>query len=100
MALIWASDMTGKGLTIWFLIMGFVAIRFQQDVANMFVILAVIFAGYYSWGDYLAKFVSVYLWYAVGGGVFAALIYWISYTDSLKKSAAQFQRQAQKMGSW
>lgn len=91
-----ASDMTGKVLAIWFPIMGFVAIGFQHVVANMFVIPAAIFAGYYSWGAYLSNFVPVYLGNAVGGGVFVALFYWMSYKDSLKKSAAQPEDQFSK----
>lgn len=91
-----ASDMTGKILAIWFPIMGFVAIGFQHVVANMFVIPAAIFAGHYSWADYFANFVPVYLGNAVGGGVFVALMYWISYKGYLKKTAVQPENQISK----
>jgi formate transporter len=84
-----ASDITGKILAIWFPIMGFVAIGFQHVVANMFVIPAAIFAGYYSWAEYFANFVPVYLGNAVGGSVFVALLYWLSYKESIKKQKAQ-----------
>jgi formate transporter len=91
-----ASDMTGKILAIWFPIMGFVAIGFQHVVANMFVIPAAIFAGHYSWADYFANFVPVYLGNAVGGGVFVALMYWVSYKGYLQKPAAQPENQISK----
>lgn len=91
-----ASDMTGKILAIWFPIMGFVAIGFQHVVANMFVIPAAIFAGHYSWADYFANFVPVYLGNAVGGGVFVALMYWISYKGYLKKTAVPPENQISK----
>ncbi len=91
-----ASDMSGKILAIWFPIMGFVAIGFQHVVANMFVIPAAIFAGYYSWADYFANFVPVYLGNAVGGGIFVGLIYWVSYKDSIQKQSEQSENQISK----
>ena len=48
------SDFVGKIIGIWIPIMAFVVIGFQQVVANMFVISAVIFAGHLTWMD-LAK---------------------------------------------
>ena len=80
-----ASDMGGKILAIWFPIMGFVAIGFQHIVANMFVIPAAIFAGYYNWLDFFSNFVPVYLGNAVGGSVFVAMMYWISYKGNIQK---------------
>lgn len=94
-----ASDMTGKILAIWFPIMGFVAIGFQHVVANMFVIPAAIFAGHYSWSEYFANFVPVYLGNAVGGGVFVALMYWISYKAHLQRQAAQPENQISQASS-
>lgn len=94
-----ASDITGKILAIWFPIMGFVAIGFQHVVANMFVIPAAIFAGYYSWADYFANFLPVYLGNAVGGGVFVALLYWISYKESIRKQKAQPEYQISQASS-
>lgn len=75
-----AKDIGGKILAIWFPIMAFVAIGFQHVVANMFVIPAAIFEGYFTWMDYLKNFVPVFIGNAIGGGVLVALIYWNSYT--------------------
>lgn len=74
-----AEDVAGKILGIWFPIMTFVAIGFQHVVANMFVIPAAIFAGFFTWGDYLRNFVAVYLGNTVGGAVLVGCVYWISY---------------------
>lgn len=46
-----ADNFSGKILGIWFPTMAFVAIGFQHVVANMFLIPAAIFEGYYSWGN-------------------------------------------------
>ncbi|MDP4083927.1 MAG: formate/nitrite transporter family protein [Bacillota bacterium] len=74
-----SEDMSGKILSIWFPIMGFVAIGFQHVVANMFVIPAAIFAGQLNWGDYVRNFIPVFLGNAVGGSMFVSLIYWFAY---------------------
>ncbi len=74
-----ADDVTGKIVAIWFPIMGFVAIGFQHVVANMFIIPAAIFAGHASWADWGSNFIPVFLGNAVGGSLFVALVYWISY---------------------
>ncbi|MEW9501195.1 formate/nitrite transporter family protein [Jeotgalibacillus marinus] len=82
-AAVWLSygseDMMGKILGIWFPTMTFVAIGFQHVVANMFVIPAAIFAGHFTWLDYLHNFVPVFLGNAVGGTVFIATTYWYAY---------------------
>ncbi|QHS22380.1 formate/nitrite transporter family protein [Virgibacillus sp. MSP4-1] len=74
-----AEDVAGKILGIWFPIMAFVAIGFQHVVANMFVIPAAIFAGYYTWFDYLMNFIAVFLGNAVGGAIFVGAFYWFAY---------------------
>lgn len=74
-----AEDMAGKILGIWFPTMAFVAIGFQHVVANMFVIPAAIFAGHFSWGEYMNNFVPVFLGNAVGGVVFIAMAYYHAY---------------------
>lgn len=78
-----ADDIRGKMLAIWFPVMGFVAIGFQNVVANMFVIPAAIFAGHFTWGDYFANFVPVVIGNAIGGGLFVAFIYWMVHKKSL-----------------
>ncbi|MGG3563110.1 formate/nitrite transporter family protein [Neobacillus rhizosphaerae] len=82
-----ADDIGGKILAIWFPIMGFVAIGFQHVVANMFVIPAAIFAGHFTWTDYVGNFVPVVIGNAIGGGVFVAFIYWMVHKDSLQSQA-------------
>lgn len=74
-----AEDMSGKILGIWFPTMAFVAIGFQHVVANMFVIPAAIFAGHFTWIDYLYNFVPVFLGNAVGGVVFIGMAYYHAY---------------------
>ncbi len=81
-----ADDMMGKIAGIWFPTMTFVAIGFQHVVANMFVIPAAIFAGHFTWLEYINNFIPVFLGNAVGGTVFVAMAYWFAY----KKSDIQF----------
>jgi formate transporter len=78
-----ANDVSGKILSIWFPIMGFVAIGFQHVVANMFVIPAAIFAGQLNWGDFITNFIPAFLGNAVGGSIFVSLIYWLAYKDEM-----------------
>lgn len=74
-----AEDVPGKILGIWFSIMAFVTIGFQHVVANMFIIPAAIFAGYFSWWEYLQNFVAVFLGNAVGGAIFVGGFYCLAY---------------------
>jgi len=74
-----ADSISGKILGIWFPTMTFVAIGFQHVVANMFLIPAAIFEGYYTWNDYVMNFIPVWLGNFIGGAVFVACAYWISY---------------------
>lgn len=74
-----AQTIGGKILAIWFPIMAFVAIGFQHVVANMFVIPAAIFAGYFTWGDWFGNFVPVLLGNIVGAFLFVSLAYWYTY---------------------
>ncbi len=66
--------------------MAFVAIGFQHVVANMFLIPAAIFAGYFNWSDYLANFVPVFLGNATGGTIFVAGMYWVAYVRRVQHS--------------
>lgn len=74
-----ADNMSGKILGIWFPTMAFVAIGFQHVVANMFLIPAAIFEGYFTWGDYFRNFVPVWLGNLVGGAIFVAGAYYAAY---------------------
>lgn len=78
-----AKDISGKIIAIWFPIMAFVAIGFQHVVANMFLIPAAIFEGYFTWMNYIQNFIPVFLGNAIGGAVLVALIYWQSYKNKL-----------------
>lgn len=82
-----ADNISGKILGIWFPTMAFVAIGFQHVVANMFLIPAAIFAGYYSWGEYVMNFIPVWLGNLVGGVVFVAAAYWVAYLREPKTSS-------------
>ncbi|MBO0960548.1 formate/nitrite transporter family protein [Neobacillus sp. MM2021_6] len=79
-----AEDMFGKIAGIWFPTMTFVAIGFQHVVANMFVIPAAIFAGHFTWIEYLHNFIPVFLGNAIGGTIFIAMAYWYAFGE--KKS--------------
>ncbi len=79
-----AEDIGGKILAIWFPIMAFVAIGFQHVVANMFVIPAAIFSGYYSWLDFFENFIPVFIGNAIGGAVFVSVFYWIAYRGTME----------------
>ncbi|GAB6991236.1 formate/nitrite transporter family protein [Paenibacillus pini] len=74
-----SDSMSGKILGIWFPTMSFVAIGFQHVVANMFLIPAAIFAGHFTWGDYIMNFIPVFLGNLVGGTVFVAAAYYLAY---------------------
>jgi formate transporter len=79
-----AEDIGGKILAIWFPIMAFVAIGFQHVVANMFVIPAAIFSGYYSWNAFIENFIPVFIGNAIGGAVFVSVFYWIAYRGTME----------------
>ncbi|WHX48813.1 formate/nitrite transporter family protein [Paenibacillus woosongensis] len=84
-----ADNISGKILGIWFPTMAFVAIGFQHVVANMFLIPAAIFEGYFSWGDYIRNFVPVWLGNLTGGALFVAGAYWTAYLKDRKTTAVQ-----------
>ena len=83
-----SKDSIGKFFMLWFPVMAFVAIGFQHVVANMFIIPAAIFAGYFSWGEYLANFAAVFLGNAVGGAFFVALAYYVTYRPKVTQPTA------------
>ncbi len=84
-----ADDMGGKILGTWFPIMAFVTIGFQHIVANMFVIPAAIFAGHFSWIDFLVNFIPVFLGNAVGGSLFVAGAYWFTYIRPVQQTESK-----------
>jgi formate transporter len=84
-----SEDMAGKIFGIWFPTMTFVAIGFQHVVANMFVIPAAIFAGHFTWIEYLGNFVPVFLGNAIGGSTFVALAYFHAYKKNLVQKEVQ-----------
>ncbi|SDM75894.1 formate/nitrite transporter [Fictibacillus solisalsi] len=82
-----ADDVVGKILGIWFPIMAFVAIGFQHVVANMFLIPAAIFAGYYTWMDFIANVIPAFIGNVIGGAVFVGFVYFFTYQKSIKDKA-------------
>lgn len=100
-AAVWLSygsdDISGKILGIWFPTMAFVAIGFQHVVANMFVIPAAIFAGHFTWVEYLHNFIPVFLGNAVGGAIFVAMAYWFAYQKKRTKKDLQPVAMKKKM---
>lgn len=86
-----ADDVSGKILAVWFPIMAFVAIGFQHVVANMFVIPAAIFAGYFGWFDFVRNFIPVFLGNVVGGGFFVALLYWMAYIKEVSPGGVKIE---------
>jgi formate transporter len=104
-AAVWLSygtdDPIGKMAGIWFPTMTFVAIGFQHVVANMFVIPAAIFAGHFTWTDYLSNFVPVFLGNTIGGSVFVAMAYWLAYKKEdpkIEKKISNFPGKIVKAG--
>ncbi|WP_322906433.1 formate/nitrite transporter family protein [Paenibacillus campi] len=83
-----ADNVSGKVVGIWFPTMAFVAIGFQHVVANMFLIPAAIFAGYYSWGQYVMNFVPVWLGNLTGGALFVACAYFVAYIRPIQTGTA------------
>jgi formate transporter len=95
-----AEDIGGKILAIWFPIMAFVAIGFQHVVANMFVIPAAIFSGYYSWSDFIRNFIPVFIGNAIGGAVFVSMFYWIAYRGTMEpESRKETKRRPNQAGT-
>jgi formate transporter len=90
-----AEDIGGKILAIWFPIMAFVAIGFQHVVANMFVIPAAIFSGYYSWIDFIGNFIPVFIGNAIGGAVFVSMFYWIAYRGTMEAGSRKEPKKRQ-----
>lgn len=80
------NDLIGKIVGIWIPIMAFVVIGFQQVVANMFVISAVIFAGHLTWMDLAKNFVPVFIGNVIGGAGFVGFAYFSCYQ---KQSATE-----------
>ncbi|MFW5433355.1 formate/nitrite transporter family protein [Paenibacillus apiarius] len=89
-----AKSFTGKIMGIWFPTMTFVAIGFQHVVANMFVIPAAIFEGHYSWGEYFVNFVPVWLGNLVGGVIFVAGAYYLTYLRNIPEQETAAKPQA------
>lgn len=81
-----AKDSAGKLLAIWFPVMTFVAIGFQHSVANAFVIPAAIFEGGATWADFINNFAFVYIGNIIGGAVFLASFYYLSFKRTMPKS--------------
>lgn len=79
-----ADDFIGKIAGIWFPVMAFVAIGFQHVVANMFVIPAAIFAGEFTWMDFIGNIIPAFLGNVAGGAVFVGLIYFYVYHKQTK----------------
>ena len=77
-----SDDIIGKIVGIWFPIMAFVTIGFEHSVANMFFIPLGLFLGAegVTWSTMIINnLVPVTLGNIVGGAVFVACIYWITY---------------------
>lgn len=82
-----SNSISGKVLGIWFPTMAFVAIGFQHVVANMFLLPAAIFEGYYDWGAYVRNFIPVWLGNLAGGALFVAGAYWLAYPGRKHREA-------------
>ncbi|TGD23454.1 formate/nitrite transporter family protein [Companilactobacillus suantsaicola] len=74
-----AKDAAGKIMGIWFPIMIFVAIGFQHSIANCFIIPAAIFEGGSTWSLFIQNLIPVYLGNIIGGTIFVAGFYYLSY---------------------
>ncbi len=77
-----SDDIIGKIVGIWFPIMAFVCIGFEHSVANMFFIPLGMFLGAegVNWGTIIINnLIPVTIGNIIGGAVFVACIYWITY---------------------
>jgi formate transporter len=82
-----SKDIIGKLFAIWFSVMGFVAIGFQHVVANMFFLPAGIFVGaHVSWGKAIVELIAAFIGNAIGGWLFVATVYWVTYLRGNKSS--------------
>lgn len=79
-----AHHVSGKILSIVFPVTAFVALGFEHSVANMYLIPIAMFEGVQgiSLNDFWNNLVPVTLGNILGGSVFVALVYWISYVRS------------------
>lgn len=55
----------------------------------MFIILVVIFVGYYLWVDFIWNIILVYLGNVVGGVVFVSLFYFFVYKKNVFKKVKE-----------
>jgi formate/nitrite transporter FocA (FNT family) len=76
-----AREVTGKILAIVFPISAFVALGFENSIANMYLIPVAIVHGVpgVGFGGLLANLVPVTAGNVVGGGGLVALAYWLCY---------------------
>ena len=76
-----SDDVVSKILGIWFPIMAFVTIGFEHSVANMFFLPLGLFCGAATnWGAIiLNNLIPVTIGNIIGGGIFVACLYWITY---------------------
>ena len=76
-----SDDIVSKIAGIWFPIMAFVTIGFEHSVANMFFLPLGLFCGAATnWGAiFLNNLVPVTIGNIIGGGIFVACLYWITY---------------------
>ncbi|HDR7793580.1 TPA: formate/nitrite transporter family protein [Bacillus luti] len=84
-----SKEFMGKVIGIWFPVMAFVALGFQHVVANMFVLPAAIFSDHLTWSAYFPNFIFVFFGNLVGGMLFVALPYFISYNKKLSPNKEQ-----------
>ncbi|MDP4172086.1 MAG: formate/nitrite transporter family protein [Bacillota bacterium] len=89
-----ADDVMGKIMGMWFPIMAFVAIGFQHVVANMFLIPAAIFAGHYTWMDFLGNIVPTFIGNIIGGAIFVGFAYFFSYQKQNNNGANTIVKKA------
>ena len=76
-----SDDIIGKIAGIWFPIMAFVTIGFEHSIANMFFIPLGMFLGAegVTWATMFNNLIPVTLGNIVGGAIFVACIYYITY---------------------
>jgi formate/nitrite transporter FocA (FNT family) len=55
----------------------------------MFIIPAAIFAGQFSWSEYILNFIPVFIGNAIGGSIFVALAYWLAYIGNVSPASPE-----------
>lgn len=92
-----AKDFIGKMFGTLLPVAGFVIAGYQHVVANMFLIMAGIFAGGATWGEFAQNMVFVWLGNLVGGGGILAGMYFLAFKVGMGETGKKIQETTDKL---